>query len=72
VKQGFTQISWEIWRNGRDLFPVVEVFDHRRMRVFWRDHPAYVPWQRKMAELLAIEDDYSGSDSGLHLVRELP
>ena len=64
--------SWEIWRDGLDLFHVVEVLDYRRMRVFLRDHPANVPWQRKMAELLEIEDDYSGSDTGLRLVWELP
>jgi L-rhamnose mutarotase len=64
--------SWRIWRDGLDLFHVVEVDDYRRMREFLRDHPANVPWQARMAELLSIEDDYSGDDSGIKLVWELP
>lgn len=64
--------SWEIWRDGLDLFHVVEVLDYQRMRVFLRNHPANVPWQKRMAELLDVEDDYSGKDSGLPLVWELP
>jgi L-rhamnose mutarotase len=31
-----------------------------------------VPWQKRMAELLEVEDDYSGKDTGLRLVWELP
>jgi L-rhamnose mutarotase len=64
--------AWRIWRDGRDLFHVVEVEDYQRMRHFLRDHPANVPWQARMAELLEVEDDYSGGDSGLGLVWELP
>ena len=64
--------SWRIWRDGRDLFHVVLVEDYRAMRSALRDHPANVPWQARMAELLEIEDDYSGDDSGIGLVWELP
>jgi L-rhamnose mutarotase len=64
--------GWRIWRDGLDLFHVVEVEDYRAMRDALRDHPANVPWQARMAELLAVEDDYSGTDSGLRLVWELP
>ncbi|MCU7726208.1 L-rhamnose mutarotase [Actinoplanes sp. KI2] len=64
--------SWRIWRDGRDLFHLVEVDDYRRMRAHLRDHPANVPWQARMAELLEVEDDYSGEDDGLHLVWRLP
>lgn len=64
--------SWRIWRDGRDLFHVVTVEDYRAMRAALRDHPANVPWQARMAELLEIEDDYSGADSGIRLVWELP
>jgi L-rhamnose mutarotase len=64
--------SWRIWRDGRDLFHVVEVEDYQGMRRFLRDHPANVPWQARMAELLEVEDDYSGDDMGLHQVWELP
>ncbi|HEY2672431.1 MAG TPA: L-rhamnose mutarotase [Rugosimonospora sp.] len=64
--------AWRIWRDGRDLFHVVEVEDYQRMRHFLRDHPANVPWQERMAALLEVEDDYSGGDSGIGLVWEMP
>jgi len=64
--------AWRIWRDGQDLFHVVEVEDYQRMRTLLRDHPANVPWQARMAELLAVEDDYSGDDMGIPLVWELP
>lgn len=64
--------SWRIWRDGRELFHVVEVDDYQKMRHELRDHPANVPWQAKMAELLEVEDDYSGDDMGLQLVWGLP
>jgi L-rhamnose mutarotase len=35
-------------------------------------NPVNIAWQARMAELLEIEDDYSGNDSGLPLVWELP
>ncbi|HEV2784541.1 MAG TPA: L-rhamnose mutarotase [Actinophytocola sp.] len=64
--------SWEIWRDGRDLFHLVEVEDYRAMRRRLADHPANVPWQAKMAELLEVQDDYSGNDMGIAKVWELP
>jgi L-rhamnose mutarotase len=64
--------SWRIWRDGRDLFHLVEVEDYQGMRAFLRDHPANIPWQVQMAELLEVEDDYSGDDSGLKFVWGLP
>jgi L-rhamnose mutarotase len=64
--------SWQIWRDGLDLFHVVEVDDYRRMRDLLREHPANVPWQARMAELLDVSDDYSGTDSGIRPVWELP
>ncbi|MGH3646366.1 MAG: L-rhamnose mutarotase [Micromonosporaceae bacterium] len=64
--------GWRIWRDGQDLFHLVEVEDYPAMRAALREHPANVPWQARMAELLEIEDDYSGGDDGLHLVWELP
>lgn len=62
---------WAIYRDGLDLFHVLEVEDYQAMRHALRDHPANVPWQARMAELLAVEDDYSGEDNGLKLVWEL-
>jgi L-rhamnose mutarotase len=64
--------NWRVWRDGRDLFHLVEVDDYQAMRAALRDHPANVPWQAQMAELLEIEDDYSGNDSGIKQVWALP
>jgi L-rhamnose mutarotase len=64
--------SWRIWRDGRELFHVVECDDYAAMRHHLREHPANIPWQAQMAELLEVEDDYSGGDTGLPLVWELP
>jgi L-rhamnose mutarotase len=61
--------SWEIWRDGRDL---VEVEDYQAMRRKLADHPANVPWQARMAELLEVQDDYSGDDLGIGKVWQLP
>ncbi|WP_284755769.1 L-rhamnose mutarotase [Arthrobacter sp. efr-133-R2A-120] len=63
--------NWRIWRSGQDLFHLVEVADYRAMRRALADHPANVPWQARMAELLEVQDDYSGNDSGIELVWEL-
>ncbi|HEV8557466.1 MAG TPA: L-rhamnose mutarotase [Actinophytocola sp.] len=63
---------WEIWRDGLDLFHLVEVEDYQAMRRALADHPANVPWQTRMAELLDVPDDYSGTDLGIGKVWELP
>lgn len=63
--------NWRIWRSGQDLFHLVEVQDYQAMRRAIAEHPANVPWQARMAELLEVQDDYSGNDSGLPLVWEL-
>jgi L-rhamnose mutarotase len=64
--------SWRIWRSGRDLFHVVECDDYARMRDQLRDHPANIPWQARMAELLEVSDDYSGAQPDVKHVWELP
>ena len=64
--------SWRIWRSGRELFHLVEVDDYRAMRAFLSEHPANVPWQAERAELLEVEDDYSGAEPDVRLVWELP
>lgn len=64
--------TWRIWRDGLDLFHVVEVEDYQAMRRALADHPANVPWQARMAALLDVPDDYSGDDRGVSLVWELP
>lgn len=57
--------NWRIWRDGLDLFHLVECADYAAMRHALRDHPANVAWQERMSELLDVEDDYSGNDSGI-------
>ncbi|SEJ58757.1 L-rhamnose mutarotase [Arthrobacter sp. yr096] len=64
--------NWRIWRSGLDLFHVVDVEDYHAMRHALADHPANVPWQARMAELLEVQDDYSGEDNGIRKVWELP
>ncbi|MET4542541.1 L-rhamnose mutarotase [Arthrobacter bambusae] len=64
--------NWRIWRSGLDLFHVVDVENYQAMRHALADHPANVPWQARMAELLAVKDDYSGEDAGIQKVWELP
>lgn len=64
--------NWRIWRSGLDLFHVVDVDDYQAMRHALADHPANVPWQARMAELLDVQDDYSGTDTGIPKVWELP
>ena len=64
--------SWEIWRDGVDLFHLVEVEDYQAMRRALADHPANIAWQARMAELLDVQDDYSGNDLGIGKVWELP
>ncbi len=64
--------AWSIWRSGRDLFHLVEVDDYAAMRHALADDPVNVAWQGRMAELLEVEDDYSGGDHGLPLVWTLP
>jgi L-rhamnose mutarotase len=64
--------TWRIWRDGLDLFHVVEVDDYQAMRRALRDDPVNVAWQARMDELLDVPDDYSGDDRGLHRVWGLP
>lgn len=64
--------NWRIWRSGRELFHVIEVEDYARMRTFLAEHPANIPWQAQMAELLEVQDSYSGEDRGIPLVWGLP
>lgn len=64
--------AWNIWRSGRELFHVVEVADYQAMRKELALDPVNIKWQAVMAELLEVEDDYSGDDMGLAMVWELP
>ncbi|WP_062214457.1 L-rhamnose mutarotase [Streptomyces sp. NBRC 109706] len=63
--------SWRIWRSGRELFHEIEVTDYRAMRHALADDPVNLAWQARMADLLEVEDDYSGEDDGLPMVWSL-
>ncbi|PYI69928.1 L-rhamnose mutarotase [Arthrobacter livingstonensis] len=64
--------GWNIWRSGRELFHVVRVSEYQAMRRQLAANPVNIAWQAVMAELLEVEDDYSGTDRGLAKVWELP
>ncbi|MFI7276911.1 L-rhamnose mutarotase [Streptomyces sp. NPDC049879] len=64
-------LDWRIWRSGRELFHEIEVTDYRAMRTALADDPVNLAWQARMAELLDVEDDYSGDDTVLPLVWSL-
>jgi L-rhamnose mutarotase len=57
--------DWRIWRDGLDVFHLVDVEDYRAMRAFLRDHPANIAWQADVTRLQSLPDDYSGADDGL-------
>lgn len=60
--------DWRIWRDGTDLFHLVDVVDYRTMRDYLRDHPANVTWQGQVGPLHDVPDDYSGADDGIRLL----
>jgi 2-keto-3-deoxy-L-fuconate dehydrogenase len=64
--------SWRIWRDGVDLFHEVECDDVDRMWSHLDQHPANIPWQEQIGDLLDLNVDYSTGDDALHLVWELP
>ncbi|MFI6479739.1 L-rhamnose mutarotase [Nonomuraea sp. NPDC050663] len=61
--------SWRIYRDGLDLFHVVEVDDYAALQEALRDHPADIAWQRRMNRLL--DGDFDKSSGGLALVWEM-
>lgn len=63
--------DWRIWRDGQDLFHLVDVDDYHVMRAALRDHPANVAWQAKVAPLHEVADDYAGEDDGVRLLWSL-
>jgi L-rhamnose mutarotase len=60
--------DWRIWRDGRDVFHVLDVEDYQAMREHLRDHPANTAWQARVTPLQDTPDDYSGDDDGLPFV----
>lgn len=64
--------SWRIWRDGRDIFHVLEVEDYRAMRRTLAEDPANQAWQEHINRFLEVVDDYGGEDSGIQPVWSLP
>ena len=64
--------SWRIWRDGRDLFHLLEVEDYRAMRRQLAEDPANQRWQEHINQFLEVVDDYGGEDSGIRPVWSLP
>jgi L-rhamnose mutarotase len=63
--------DWTIWRDGQDLFHLIEVADYRAMRRALADDPVNAEWQAVINPLLEAPDDYSGGDDGIHRVWSL-
>ena len=57
--------NWQIWRDGVDVFHLVDVDDYHAMRAGLRDHPANVDWQARVGPLFERPDSYAGDDDGL-------
>jgi L-rhamnose mutarotase len=57
--------DWRIWRDGLDLFHLVDVDDYAAMRHALRDDPANIAWQERLAPFFDVADDYSGQDEGI-------
>lgn len=57
--------DWRIWRDGRDLFHIIDVVDYQAMRAALRDHPANIAWQAQVGPLHDVPDNYDGRDSGI-------
>ncbi|MGP9537193.1 enolase C-terminal domain-like protein [Brachybacterium sp. AOP43-C2-M15] len=64
--------GWRIWRDGRDLFHLVEVEDYRAMRRRLAEDPANQRWQEHINQFLEVVDDYGGDDGGIRPVWSLP
>jgi L-rhamnose mutarotase len=63
--------DWQIWRDGQDVFHLVDVEDYAAMRDGLRDHPVNVAWQAAVGPLFDRADSYAGDDSGLRPVWRL-
>lgn len=64
--------SWRIWRDGRELFHLIEVEDYRAMRQQLAADPANLRWQEHINQFLEVADSYAGEDEGIEHVWSLP
>jgi L-rhamnose mutarotase len=65
--------DWTIWRNGLDLFHVIDCDDYAALLAALEDLPVNVAWQARMAGYLDVVHDYSGDGAakGLPVVWHL-
>ena len=64
--------GWRIWRDGQDIFHLVDVEDYTAMRHQLRNDPANLAWQQHINQFLEVQDSYDGNDNGLDLIWSLP
>jgi L-rhamnose mutarotase len=57
--------NWQIWRDGRDVFHLVDVDDYQAMRAGLRNQSANVDWQARVSPLFDRPASYAGDDEGL-------
>lgn len=64
---------WTIWRNGTDLFHVIECEDYAALLAYLNAQPVNAAWQARIAELLDVVHDYSaeGAHGALPVVWDL-
>lgn len=61
--------SWRIFRDGLDLFHLVEVEDYAALQAALKDDPVDQSWQRRMNPLL--DGDFDKTSCGMRLVWEM-
>jgi len=59
--------DWTIWRSGTDLFHVIECEDYAALLADLSAEPVNTAWQARMAGLLDVPHDYSGSGANAAL-----
>lgn len=62
---------WRIWRDGDELFHVIDVEDRARMGDILAADPANVAWQRIIGRLLDPDQSRVGDGADLPLVWSL-
>lgn len=63
--------DWRIWRDGRDVFHLVDVDDlasFHAMRRALLDLPVNQAWQDTVGPMFEQPDDYEAADPTLHLL----
>jgi L-rhamnose mutarotase len=64
--------EWTIWRDGLDLFHVIDCDDYASLLAELEHLPVNVTWQARMAGYLDVVHDYADADRTLPVVWHLP